>query len=206
MLDVFIKGGPLMVPLLVLSILALAVFLERAWYLFRSRVDAETLMDEVKLHLEEGKVLEAMQVVKSARGPVAAVLAAAIAYSDRDRDAVREHVQDVGQDEIVKMERGLGLLSTIVTIAPMIGLLGTVTGIIRSFRVLGAFEGVTSNPAALSIGIAEALITTAAGLIVAIPAMAAHNWIASVVERRVREMNRRALEVLDLLAVRSESK
>jgi len=206
MLDVFIRGGPLMVPLLVLSILALAVFLERAWYLFRSRVDAETLMDEVKLHLEEGKVLEAMQVVKSARGPVAAVLAAAIAYSDRDRDAVREHVQDVGQDEIVKMERGLGLLSTIVTIAPMIGLLGTVTGIIRSFRVLGAFEGVTSNPAALSIGIAEALITTAAGLIVAIPAMAAHNWIASVVERRVREMNRRALEVLDLLAVRSESK
>lgn len=206
MLDIFIKGGPLMVPLLVLSILALAVFLERSWYLFRSRVDAETLMDEVKLNLEDGKVLEAMQVVKSARGPVAAVLAAAIAYSDRDRDAVREHVQDVGQDEIVKMERGLGLLNTIVTIAPMIGLLGTVTGIIRSFRVLGAFEGVTSNPAALSIGIAEALITTAAGLIVAIPAMAAHNWIASVVERRVREMNRRALELLDLLAVRSEGK
>lgn len=206
MLDVFIKGGPLMIPLLVLSILAVAVTLERIWYLSRTRADADELMDEVKLSLEEGRVLEAMQTVKNARGPVAALLSAGIAYSDREKEAIREHLEEVGQDEVFKMERGLGLLGTIVTIAPLLGLLGTVTGIIRSFRVLGAFEGVTSNPAALSIGIAEALISTAAGLIVAIPSLAAHNWIASTVERRVREMNRRALELIDLLAGRGGDK
>jgi len=200
MLDIFIKGGPLMIPLLVLSILALAVTLERLWYLARTRTDSEELMDELKLSIEEGKVLEAMQLVKSAKGPVASILAAAIAYSDRPKEALKEHLEEVGQDEIFKLERGLGLLGSVVTIAPLIGLLGTVMGIMSSFRVLGAFEGVANSPAALSVGIAEALITTAAGLVIAIPAMAAHGWISSAVERRVREMSRRALEITDLLS------
>lgn len=202
MLDVLIKGGPLMIPLLVLSIIAVAVSLERLWYLFRTRIDTEDLMDDVKLSLQDGKVLEAMQMVKKAKGPVAAILAAAIAYSDRDKEFVRERLEEVGEDEVFKMRRGLGLIATIVSISPLIGLLGTVTGIIRSFQVLGAFQGVASNPAALSVGIAEALITTAAGLIIAIPAMAVHHWLSSMVESRVREMNRRALEITDLIANR----
>ncbi len=202
MLDIFIKGGPLMIPLLVLSVLAVAVALERTWYLIKTRSDNDEMMDEVKLNLEAGNLLEAMQVVKEARGPVAAIVAAGIAYSDRDKDAIRAHLEEVGQDEVFKMERGLGLLGSIVAMAPLIGLLGTVIGIIRSFRVLGAFEGITGNPAALSIGIGEALITTAAGLVVAIPAMAIHNWIGGTIERRVREMNRRALELSDVLARR----
>jgi len=204
MLDVLIKGGPLMIPLLVLSIIAVAVTLERLWYLFRTRIDTEELMDDVKLALQDGKVLEAMQMVKKAKGPVAAILAAAIAYGDRDKEAVRERLEEVGEDEVFKMRRGLGMIATIVSIAPLIGLLGTVTGIIRSFQVLGAFQGVASNPAALSVGIAEALITTAAGLIIAIPAMAIHHWLSSMVERRVREMNRRALEITDLIASRGD--
>ena len=204
MLDVLIKGGPLMIPLLVLSIIAVAVTLERLWYLFRTRIDTEELMDDVKLALQDGKVLEAMQMVKKAKGPVAAILAAAIAYGDRDKEAVRERLEEVGEDEVFKMRRGLGMIATIVSIAPLIGLLGTVTGIIRSFQVLGAFQGVASNPAALSVGIAEALITTAAGLIIAIPAMAIHHWLSSMVERRVREMNRRALEITDLIAIRGD--
>ncbi len=202
MLDVLIKGGPLMIPLLVLSIVALAVTLERLWYLFRTRIDTEDLMDDVKLSLEDGKVLEAMQMVRKAKGPVAAILAAAIAYSDRDKEVVRERLEEVGEDEVFKMRRGLGMLGTIVSISPLIGLLGTVTGIIRSFQVLGAFQGVASNPAALSVGIAEALITTAAGLMIAIPAMAVHHWLTSMVETRVREMSRRALEITDLIANR----
>lgn len=204
MLDVMIKGGPLMIPLLLLSVLALAVSLERLWYLTKTRTDTEDLMDEVKLCIQEGKILEAMQLVKKSKGPVAAILAAAIAYSDRGKDEIKEHLEEIGNDEIFRMERGLGFLSSVVTVAPMIGLLGTVTGIIRSFQVLGAFQGIESNPAALSVGIAEALITTAAGLIVAIPTLAAHHWLSSLIERRVREMSRRALEVTDLLAGRGE--
>lgn len=200
MLDVMIKGGPLMIPLLLLSILALAVSLERIWYLVKTRSDTDELMEDVKLSLQEGKVLEAMQILKKSPGPVAAILAAAIAYSDRSKEEVKEHVEEVGQDEIFKMERGLGLLGSVVSIAPLLGLLGTTTGIIRSFRVLGAFQGVESNPAALAVGIAEALITTAAGLVIAIPTLAVHNWLSSLIERRVREMSRRALEMIDLLS------
>lgn len=199
MLDVIIKGGPVMIPLLALSILGVAVSLERIWYLAKTRADTEELVDDVKLCLQEGKVLEAMQLLKKTPGPVAAIFAEGIAYSDRPKEELKEHLEEVGQDEIFKMERGLGLLSAIVTIAPLLGLLGTVTGIIRSFRVLGAFQGV-SSPAALSVGIAEALITTAAGLIIAIPMMAVHSWLSSMIERRVREMSRGALELIDLLS------
>lgn len=204
MLDVIIKGGPLMIPLLVLSVLAVAVSLERLWYLSKTRSDPDELMDEVKLSLEEDKPLEAMQTAKQSPGPVASLVAAGIAYSDRDPEAIRQHLEEVGQDEVFKMERGLGLLGSIITVSPLIGLLGTVTGIIRSFRVLGAFEGVASNPAALSVGIAEALISTAAGLFVAIPAMLIHNWITGVIERRVRDMNRNSMELIELLDKRKE--
>lgn len=199
MVDVIVKGGPLMIPLLILSILALAVSLERIWYLSRTRADSDELMDEVKLCFQENKILEAMQMVKRARGPVAAILAAGIAYSDRPKEELREHLEEVGQEEVFRMERGLGLLSTIVSVAPLIGLLGTVTGIIRSFRVMGAFQGIESNPAALSVGIAEALITTAAGLFIAIPSLMVYNWLTGQIDRRVREMSRRALELTDLL-------
>lgn len=199
MVDAIVKGGPLMIPLLILSILALAVSLERIWYLSRTRADSDELMDEVKLCFQENKILEAMQMVKRARGPVAAILAAGIAYSDRPKEELREHLEEVGQEEVFRMERGLGLLSTIVSVAPLIGLLGTVTGIIRSFRVMGAFQGIESNPAALSVGIAEALITTAAGLFIAIPSLMVYNWLTGQIDRRVREMSRRALELTDLL-------
>lgn len=199
MLDIIIKGGPVMIPLLLASVIAVAVSLERIWYLAKTRADSEELMEDVKLCLQEGKVLEAMQLLRKSKGPVAAILSAGIAYSDRPKEELREHLEEVGQDEIFKMERGLGLLATIVTIAPMLGLLGTVTGIISSFRVLGNFQGVESNPAALAVGIAEALITTAAGLIIAIPTMAIHHWLSSQIERRVREMSRRALELTDLI-------
>ena len=169
MLDFIIKGGPLMIPLLLSSVIALAVSIERIWYLAKTRADTEELMDDVKLCIQEGKLLEAMQILKKSKGPVAAILSAGIAYSDRSKEELREHLEEVGQDEIFKMERGLGLLGTIVTIAPMLGLLGTVTGILQSFRVLGNFQGIESNPAALAVGIAEALITTATGLAIAIP-------------------------------------
>lgn len=199
MLEFIIKGGPLMIPLLLSSVIALAVSIERAWYLAKTRADTEELMDDVKLCLQEGKLLEAMQLLKKSKGPVAAILSAGIAYSDRAKEELREHLEEVGQDEIFKMERGLGLLSTIVTIAPMLGLLGTVTGILQSFRVLGNFQGIESNPAALAVGIAEALITTATGLAIAIPTMAVHHWLSTTIERRVREMSRRALELTDLI-------
>lgn len=204
MIDWLVKGGPVMIPLLFASVLAVAVALERLWYLFSTRVDSEDLMDEVKLNLNEGKLLQAVQIAKRSKGQVAALVATGIAYSDLPADDLKERMDDVGQEELFKMERRLIILDSVATIAPLLGLLGTVTGIIKSFNVMGALEG-AGSPQALSVGIAEALITTAAGLIVAIPSMILYHWINSIIDRRVADMNRRSVDIVDaLMSVRGE--
>lgn len=204
MIDWLVKGGPVMIPLLFASVLAVAVALERLWYLFSTRVDSEDLMDEVKLNLNEGRLLQAVQIAKRSKGQVAALIATGIAYSDLPPDDLKERMDDVGREELFKMERRLVILDSIATIAPLLGLLGTVTGIIKSFNIMGALEG-ASSPQALSVGIAEALITTAAGLIVAIPSMILYHWINSIIDRRVADMNRRSADIVDaLMSLRGE--
>lgn len=198
MLDFILKGGPVMFPLLFCSILALAVGLERAWYLSKTRADSDDLMEEVRVSLSEGRPLEAIHFLKKQNGPVASLLAAGLAFADRSPDELRQRLVQVGHDEVYKMERRLSILDTVVTISPLLGLLGTVTGIMRSFQVLSALEGIGS-PQALSVGIAEALITTAAGLMIAIPTLALYNWLSSIIDRRVLEMNRKSEELLDLV-------
>lgn len=203
MVEIILRGGPLMIPLLLCSVIALAVSLERLWYLWRCRIDSEDLMDDVKLALQAGKVLEAMQVAKKSRGPVAAVIAAGIAYYDRDPEEIRRHMEEVGRLEVFKLERRLPVLDVIVAVAPLLGLLGTVVGIIKSFHIMAALRGI-NEPSALSVGIAEALITTAAGLSIAIPAMLMYSYLSSVIDRLVTEMNKRAAELLNVLESRGE--
>ncbi|NLJ74829.1 MAG: MotA/TolQ/ExbB proton channel family protein [Firmicutes bacterium] len=203
MLEFFVLGGPVMIPLLFCSIFAVAVGIERLWYLLRSRVDTEDLMEDIRLALGQGKVLEAMQIAKKSRGPVAAVLAAGIAHYDKDREEIKEHIETVGREEIFKMERRMNVLDTIVMISPLLGILGTVTGIIKSFNVMAALEGV-NQASALSAGIAEALITTAAGLIIAIPTMALYSYLNGIIDRNTADMSKRATELLTILESRGE--
>ncbi|NLM38927.1 MAG: MotA/TolQ/ExbB proton channel family protein [Firmicutes bacterium] len=198
MLNVIVLGGPVMIPLLLCSVFALAISIERLWYLLRGRIDTEDLMEDIRLALEQGKVLEAMQIAKRSRGPVAAVLAAGIAYYDRGKEEIQTHMEVVGREEIFKMERRLSALDTIITIAPLLGILGTVTGIIDSFNVLAGLEGV-SNHALLAMGIAEALITTAAGLIIAIPASAVYSYLNTLIDRNTAAMSKHSTELLALL-------
>lgn len=203
MVDVIVRGGPVMIPLLFLSVLAVAIVLERFWFLLRSRIDTEELMEDVKLSLGQGKILEAMQLAKKSRGPVASVLSAGIAYYDRDKEEIQERMQQIGREEIHRMERRMGVLDAVINIAPLLGLLGTVTGIIRSFNVMGALEGIDA-PAALSVGIAEALITTAAGLMIAIPTMAFYAYLNSIIDRNAADMSRRASDLLAVLESRGD--
>ncbi|BAS27557.1 MotA/TolQ/ExbB proton channel family protein [Limnochorda pilosa] len=197
MVDIFIQGGPVMIPLGLLSLIGFAVFLERIWYLRRNRANTDELVEEVHVALEQERLLEAVQIAKRHRGPVAAVLSVAVANFDRPSRELRERIEQAGQDEVYKMERRLVWLETIAAIAPLLGLLGTVLGIIDSFQILSAAQGV-GDPAAISSGIAQALITTAAGLIIAIPTLFAHNWLSSIVDRRVQDMNRAASEVVEI--------
>lgn len=199
MVDFIVLGGPVMIPLLFCSVLAVAIGLERIWYFAKTRSDTADLMEEVRASLDEGRPLEAIHFLKKQPGPVASVLAASLAFSDRSPSEIRERVAQIGQEEVAKLERRLPILDTIITISPLLGILGTVTGIIGSFQVMSSLEGVTS-PQALSGGIAEALITTATGLIIAIPTLALYNWLSSIVDRRVLEMNRCSEELIDLIA------
>ncbi len=203
MVEFIVRGGPVMIPLLFCSIVAVAVILERFWFLYRTRVDTEELMDDVKLSLGQGKVLEAMQLAKKSRGPVASVLSAGIAYYDREKEEIKERMEEVGREEIHRMERRMTILDAIVNIAPLLGLLGTVTGIIKSFNVMAALDGIDA-PAALSVGIAEALITTATGLMIAIPTMAVYAYLNSIIDRNTADMTRRANELLTVLESRGE--
>ncbi|WP_461363861.1 MotA/TolQ/ExbB proton channel family protein [Candidatus Darwinibacter acetoxidans] len=203
MLKIFALGGPVMIPLLFCSIFALAIGIERLWYLLRSRVDTDDLLEDIKLSLGQGKVLEAMQIAKKSRGPVAAVLAAGIAHYDRGREEIKENMDIVGRDEIFKMERRIGALELIVAISPLLGILGTVTGIIQSFNVVAALEGI-GQAAELSAGIAEALITTATGLIIAVPTMAVTAFLNSIIDRNIADMNKKSTELLNVLDSRSE--
>lgn len=107
-------------------------------------------------------------------------------------------MEEIGRLEIYKMERRMNVLDVIIGIAPLLGLLGTVTGIIKSFNILAALEGI-SQPSALSAGIAEALITTAAGLIIAIPTMAVYSFLNGIIDRNIAEMNKRSNELVELL-------
>ena len=136
MLEIIKLGGPVMIPLLLCSVFALAIGIERLWYLLRCRIDTEELMEEVSLSLGQGKLLEAMQIAKKARGPVAAVLAAGIAHYDKDPETISKHMQVVGEQEVFKMERRLGILEMISMISPLLGILGTVT---ESFRASTSF-------------------------------------------------------------------
>lgn len=198
MVDIFVKGGPVMIPILLCSILSLAISLERLVYTARCRWDTKDLMERIKLLLGQQKPLEAMQVVKKARGPVAVVLGSGIANFDRDVETIREYMRATGQQEIHKLERGLPMLNAIITVSPLLGLLGTITGLMESFNVLGSLQGV-SDPSLLSMGIAEALITTAAGLIVAVPTVVLHYFISTRVDRLVADMNLRSAEFIDFI-------
>ncbi|MDI3281608.1 MAG: MotA/TolQ/ExbB proton channel family protein [Bacillota bacterium] len=201
MLDIFYRGGPVMYFILLCSILSLAVALERLFYFIRIRTPYEELLNDVETALRQDRPLEAIQIARRYRGPVANVVAAAITRHGQGEKAIREAVQKVGQEEVYQLEKGLAVLEMVGTVSPLLGLLGTVTGLIKSFNVLGALEGIVS-PAVLSIGIAEALITTAAGLMVAIPTLAVYTFFSRLVDRHLVNLNKATGEIINLMSGR----
>lgn len=203
MIELFQLGGILMYPLFFSSVLALAVIIERIYYFIVIRDDLDEVMDRVENSLKQGRILEAMQVARRAKGPVATVLASAIAHKGEPRQVIEDYVRRAGSEELYKLERGLPILEIVISVAPLLGLLGTVFGIIESFNVLGALQGV-SNPALLSTGIAEALLTTAAGLSIAIPVAVMHAYFSRKVDKYILEMNKRSIDIVNLLADRGD--
>ncbi|HWJ06497.1 MAG TPA: MotA/TolQ/ExbB proton channel family protein [Steroidobacteraceae bacterium] len=194
MFEIVKAGGPVMVPIILCSILAVAITLERLWTLRGQRVVPEELTDKVWRWVENRSLSDKQVLALQQHSPLGRVLAAGLANRHRDRVLMVEAIEDAGRHVAHELERYLGALSTIASISPLLGLLGTVTGMIRTFQAI-TVAGV-GNPTAMASGIAEALITTAAGLIIAIPALVAFRYLRARVDGLVIEMEKESLKLV----------
>lgn len=195
MLELFFKGGPLMYPIVGCSVLALAIFMERVWTFSVVRRQSAPVMQQIKEKVAAGDRQGALSLCAAGKGPLVRILASALRSDSTSRDQLKDLVEEVGGREGMFLDRYLGLLGTIATIAPLLGLLGTVLGMIKAFTTLAA-EGV-GTPATLGIGISEALITTAAGLSLAIPVILMHRYLTSRSERVLIELEEFSMHVVD---------
>jgi len=203
--EVFRKGGVMMYPIALCSVLALAIMIERWWVFFRARTDVEQFMFKINRLLKNRKVVEAVALCDETSGPVSYIVKAGVLNHDRSREEVSESIENAGLHILPTFERYLGLLGTIAQISPLMGLLGTVTGMIKAFRTIERLGG-TVKPSHLAGGIWEALITTAAGLAVAIPALVAYNYFSSRVDRLSLEMEASSNELVDVLKPRRQDR
>jgi len=188
-------GGLLMWPLLICSILSLAIILERLWFLQTRRIIPTQLVARVRAWDEAG-ALDANILNKLRAGsPLGRILAAGLANRHQDREVMKESVEEVGRHEVHDLERFLNALGTIAVITPLLGLLGTVIGMIKVFEVITALG--IGDPGVLAEGISEALITTATGLTIAIPSLMFYRYFRGRVEALVVTMEREALKLIE---------
>ena len=198
MLEIIQKGGIVMYFILLLSLIGVVIIIERLLYFRHIRVDEESLIRRLKSALEKGHHDEAMSICEQNPSPITNLMRVGIEYRNQPKQVIREAILDTANLETPKLERSLSALGTIATLAPLLGLLGTVTGNIRAFGVLGQF-GAVGDPGLLAQGIAEALITTAAGIIVAIPAIIFYNYLVTKVNHIILRLENRVNELVLLL-------
>lgn len=199
MLTLLDRGGLILVLILVLSIIAVVIIVERLLFFRRIRGDEDTIIQRLRSTLEKGHYDEALSICENNPSPVANLMKVGIEKRDHSQETIKAAITDAANLEIPRMERYLSFLGTIAHISPLLGLLGTVTGNIRAFGVLGDFAAAGGNPALLAQGISEALVTTAAGLIVAIPAIIFYNALVSKVNHRIIQLENRVTEMVFLL-------
>jgi biopolymer transport protein ExbB len=197
MWEIVRAGGPLMWPIILCSIGAAAIILERLWTLQDKRVVPPDLTQKVRQLIEANQINDKVIAALEQNSPLGKLLGAALANRHRSREVIMERLEDTGRHVVHELERFLSTLGTIAGVSPLLGLLGTVTGIIKSFNAIQA--GGMGDPRALSGGIAEALIATAAGLCVAIPALISYRFLRGKVERIVVEMEKDAVRIADAI-------
>ena len=198
-IDLIIKGGPIMIPIILLSIIALALILERVWTLWKVRLDIGQFAQEIFLYLERGHFQKALERCGKVRHPIADVFKLGILNRLMKREELEKMLEREGDEQIHDLERYLGGLIVIIGVEPMLGFLGTIVGLIKAFM---AWEQLGSNitVSALAAGIYQAMITTAAGLIIAIPYYVIYHLIVGKIKGHAQEMTYYGNELLDILA------
>ncbi len=198
----FEQGGPLMWAILAASIVGVGVFLERLWSLQRAKVLPRAFVDRIRGLVAKGKTAEARLLCEENASSIALVIAASLRTygAGKPRDAIKEAVEEVGAREVAHMDRNVEIVGTIATISPLLGLLGTVVGMIQVFkRFVEAYQIGVVGPDTFAQGIWQALITTAYGLVVAIPMMLLYKFLQGRNDRLIVEMEEDAMAIVDLL-------
>jgi len=203
MLDFILKGGLVLWIIMALSVVALAIIIERLLYFRRISIDEEKLFLRIKTSLMEGHYSEALAICDQNVSPFSTLLKVGIENRNLPEYLQRELLKDAASLEAVNLERGLTALGTISNVSTLLGLLGTVTGTMKAFGVLGKF-GAVSDPAALANGVSEALITTVGGLVVAIPIILVYNYFSSKVNFILTRLETQVNSLVNLIGSYNE--
>lgn len=189
-------------PILFLSIIGVAIIVERVIVLMRERTDTEVFLTRIMTALEGQRYEEALAEARAGKGAMARILAAGLEKARRGRGEVEKAIVARGNIEVAKLERGFMALQVVAKLEPLLGFFGTVTGMINSFAAMANVGA--SDPAAVANGISEALITTAAGLAIAMPVFFAHSMLISMVNKFVQQMEESSIRILDAIEAAEE--
>ena len=202
MIDFLSKGGVLVVPILLCSVIALAIFLERLIRYSRVRIRGDGLVEKIGRHIKNNEDHQAYELAGSSDSPMGRVLAQAMEVKDQDRETLETVIIHATDEEVTGLSRYLQALATIGNIAPLLGLLGTVLGMIKAFMVIQQMGGKV-NAAVLAGGIWEAMLTTALGLAVALPTIVAHSYLVARVDRYEAQLQDGTVTFIKALGQRS---
>jgi len=198
MFEMIQSGGPVMWLIAACSVIAAVIFLERLLHLHRAQINAGDFLKGICNVLRRQNVVEAVSICEETPGPVAYIVRAAVLQYDESRETIAQTIKEAGLAEVPRLERNLNMLLTLAQISPLIGLLGTVLGMMRSLQFIQQ-ESPLVHSGDLGAGLWQALISTAAGLAVAIPTYAAYNFLVGRVEAIVLDMERASVEILAFL-------
>lgn len=203
MLVLIENGGPVMWMILACSLLAGVIFLERLFHLHRAQIGTDDFLSGIFNIVNRNNIAEAVSICEETPGPVAHLVRAAVLRHDGSREEIAQHIVEAGTAEIPRLERNLNVLLTLAQVTPLIGLLGTVLGMMHVLLIIEE-KAPLVHAGDLSAGLWQALITSAAGLAVAIPSFIGHNFLAGRVESIVIDMERASSEVLGFLVRRDK--
>lgn len=201
------SGGPIMVPIILCSVFAMGIVIEKLLYFAHIRTNISRLKRRIFDHVKNNRIKESIELCNANHSPVAKILKAGILKFGASREKIKESMEDISLFEIPKMENRLTALATIAHISPLLGLLGTVTGMTASFHMIQVRAASLNpiTPGDLAGGIGEALLTTVAGLMVAIPTFVAYNYFVQRTNHSVLEMERGATELVNFLCQMTET-
>lgn len=199
--QLFLAGGPVMWPILLCSVFALAIILDKFYFLHKIKIDSKEFLSSILEKMKHHQVKEALDICEKKPNPVSFLLKAGILKYDRSRQQIKESIEDASMYVLPKLEKNLTALATIAHVSPLLGLLGTVTGMVRCFQTIEAKASAMHpvSPGDLAGGIWEALLTTVFGLIVAIPTFVAYNYLVSRINNFILESEKATTELVNFL-------